>query len=255
MRPAAPRLLLLLGALSGAAVAAQQAGVGYDDTPLIPGSSYRVHDSKRVPPPVVTPGESGGPPSDATVLFDGTDLSAWEGGSWAIADGAMTVNGTGSLRTKASFGDCQLHLEWATPAEVVSESQGRGNSGVILQGRYEVQVLDSFDNVTYADGQAAALYGQYPPLKNACRPPGEWQTYDIVFEAPEFDGETCTSPAYVTVIHNGVLVHHRQPMTGPVAHRSVAKYAPHGPVPLTLQDHGNPVRYRNVWIRELGERD
>jgi hypothetical protein len=252
-RPTALLSGLLL--LAGGAVGARHQGVGYDDTPQLPGQRYRVHDSRRVPPPVVTPGEAGAPPSDAIVLFDGEDLSEWEGGPWRLVDGAMVVNGTGSIRTRRSFGDCQLHLEWAAPAEVVSESQGRGNSGVILQGRYEVQVLDSHENVTYADGQAAALYGQYPPLRNASRPPGEWQTYDILFEAPEFEGDRCVSPARVTVLHNGVAVHHAQPLIGAVAHRAVGTYAPHGPAPLVLQDHGNPVRYRNVWIRELGEYD
>jgi 3-keto-disaccharide hydrolase len=245
-----PALLTVLG---GSALWMQ--GVGYDDTPMLPDSQWRVHDSKRVPPPVVTPGVNGAAPSDATQLFGGGDLSAWSGGPWKLEGDFMEVNGSGQISTKQSFGDCQLHVEWASPSEVVSESQGRGNSGIFLMGRYEVQVLDSYDNVTYADGQAGSLYGQTPPLFNACRKPGEWQSYDIVFEAPEFEGDKLVEPAYVTLIHNGVLVHHRKAYIGGTTHKAVAKYSPHGPAPIRLQDHGNPVRYRNIWIRPLGEYD
>lgn len=234
---------------------------GQQETPFLPGGQWRVHDMQRPRPRVVSvPDASTTPrpaPSDAIVLFDGTDLSAWQGGKgpagWTVADGAMTVNGTGDIRTAANFGDCQLHLEFATPAEVNGKGQGRGNSGVFFLDRYEVQVLDSFDNDTYADGQCAALYGQHPPEVNACRPPGQWQTYDIVFEAPRFaDDGSPKSPAYVTVLHNGILVHHRRELLGPTAHRSLPRYTAH-PVtgPLRLQDHGNPVRFRNIWIRPL----
>ena len=167
----------------------------------------------------------------------------------------MEVNGSGSMQTKQEFGDCQLHLEWASPGKAESNSQGRGNSGVFLMGRYEVQILDSFENESYADGQAAALYGQFPPLVNASRGPGEWQSYDIVFEAPRFDGEELASPARVTVFHNGIVVHHGQAMIGATTHRAVAQYSPHGPGPIQLQDHGNPVRFRNVWVRPLGAYD
>jgi hypothetical protein len=230
--------------------------VGYSDTPYLPGNKWRVHDIARPAPPVVTPGVGTAPPSDATVLFDGKDLSKWKSGDkdagWKVADGAMEVNGTGTIETRDSFGDLQLHLEWASPAKVESESQGRGNSGVFLMGRYEVQVLDSFDNRTYSDGQAAALYGQRPPDVNASRKPGEWQSYDIFFRAPRFDGDKLASPGIITVMHNGVCVHHAEALLGATAHRAVAKYEPHPPTgPIALQDHGNPVRYRNIWVRAL----
>lgn len=235
--------------------------VGYTDTPFLPGNEWRVHDANRPRPPVVTPGPvpvaPAPAPSDATVLFSGTDLSAWSTGDgkpagWKVENGFMEVDGSGSIRSRAEFGDCQLHLEFATPAKVEGESQGRGNSGVFLMGRYEVQILDSFENPTYADGQCAALYGQTPPLANACRKPGEWQTYDIVFRAPRFDGEKLASPGIVTVFHNGVCVHAAVPLLGGTAHRAVAEYRPHPPKgPIELQDHGNPMRFRNVWVRAL----
>jgi hypothetical protein len=251
------------------------APVGYDDTPFIPGSQYRVHDIARPHPPIVTPGTEstperpGRPPSDAVVLFDGTDLSQWQaavkvdgewateqaGGSppWKVEDGYMVaVPKSGNIRTKAEFGDCQLHLEWAAPAEVVGDSQGRGNSGVFLMGRYEIQVLDCYDNPTYADGTTAAVYGQYPPLVNACRRPGEWQTYDIVWLAPHFDGDRLVSPAHVTVFFNGVLVQYHREVMGGTTHKKVGPYTPHPPQgPLMLQDHSNPVRFRNIWYRPL----
>jgi hypothetical protein len=252
--------LSLLGAAAGllglAALAAATArslqGVGYDDTPVLPGQPWRVHDAARPNPPVVAPGRDGAPPSDAIVLFDGTDAAAWSGGPWDVRDGALVVNGKGTIETKEHFGDLQLHLEWAAPADVQSESQGRGNSGVFLMGRYEVQVLDSFDNTTYADGQAAAMYGQHPPAVNACREPGAWQTYDLVFEAPRFDGDALVAAARLTLFHNGVLVHHARPFLGATAHKQVATYAAHpAEGPIALQDHGNPVRFRNVWVRRL----
>ncbi len=190
--------------------------VGYDDTPMIPGMAYRVHDSQRPQPRVIQPGTGstpdapGQPPSDAIVLFDGTDLSGWtavKGGpaTWKVENGFMEVApGTGDIQTAQEFGDCQLHLEWAAPSVVKGDSQGRGNSGVFLMGRYEIQVLDCYDNPTYADGTTGALYGQYPPLVNACRKPGEWQTYDILWSAPRFEGEEIKHPAVVTVLLNGV---------------------------------------------------
>ena len=238
--------------------------IGYDDTPMLPDSKWRVHDGTRPQPKIVTPGTAstqdkpGRPPSDAIVLFDGKDTSKWvgrDGGpiQWKVENGAMEVTRTGDIRTKEHFGDCQLHIEWAAPAEVKGESQGRGNSGVFLMGRYEIQVLDGYDNITYADGITAAIYGQYPPLVNACRKPGEWQTYDIFFVAARFEGEKLISPAYLTVIHNGVLVHHHRAAMGPTGHRNLPAYKeplpPKGP--LSLQDHGDPVRYRNIWIRPL----
>ncbi|MCC6407380.1 MAG: DUF1080 domain-containing protein [Planctomycetes bacterium] len=235
---------------------AQDHPVGYKDTPYLPDGKWRVHDSDRPAPSVVTPGVGTAPPSDAIVLFDGKSLAAWKAGdkdaAWTLVDGAMEVNGTGSIETRESFGDLQLHLEWASPAKVESESQGRGNSGVFLMGRYEIQVLDSFENRTYSDGQAAALYGQKPPMVNACRKPGEWQSYDIFFKAPRFEGEKLVSPGVVTVVHNGVVVQNAEPFLGATQHRAVATYAPHAATgPIGLQDHGNPVRYRNVWVRKL----
>lgn len=232
---------------------------GYRDTPRLP-DGFRVHDAERPRPAVVTPAPAGAPvpaPSDAVVLFDGTNLDAFRSGDaaakWEVRDGAMIVNGTGDIETKATFGDCQLHVEWASPSEVKGDSQGRGNSGVFLFGRYEIQVLDSYENPSYADGQAAALYGQKPPLVNACRKPGEWQTYDILFRAPRFAADgTVTAPARVTVLHNGVLVQADEAMLGATGHRALAKYEAHGDRGhIRLQDHGNPVRFRNLWIRPL----
>lgn len=230
--------------------------IGYKDTPLLPDGKWHVHDPDRPTPAVVTPGTGGAPPSDALVLFDGKSLAAWKSGdkdaAWKLVDGAMEVNGTGTIETRESFGDIQLHLEWRAPEKPESESQGRGNSGVFLMGMYEIQVLDSFENRTYADGQAAALYGQRPPLVNACRKPGEWQSYDIFFKAPRFDGQKLASPAVVTVVQNGVLVQNAEAFLGATRHREVATYSAHAPTgPLALQDHGNPVRYRNIWVRRL----
>ena len=243
------------------ATSASTSPVGYTDTPRLP-DGYHVHDPGRQPPPVVdalrdTADLLVASPPGATVLFDGRDLSAWqaEDGSpaaWTLVDGAAEINGTGSIQTRASFGDCEVHIEWRTPAVVKGESQARGNSGVFLMGRYEVQVLDSFENRTYADGQAAALYGQRAPRVNASRPPGQWQSYDIRFRAPRFAGEALVAPARVTVRHNGVLVHDDVAFLGATVHRELAHYAPHEPQgPVMLQDHGDPVRYRNIWIRSL----
>ena len=204
-------------------------------------------------PKRVDPGQVGGPPSDAIVLFDGKDMSAWDGADkWIVADGVATVN-KGTVRTKQAFGDCQLHVEWASPEEVKGNGQGRGNSGVYLMGRYEVQVLDSHDNQTYFDGQCASIYKQHPPLVNACRKPGEWQTYDIIFKAPRFNEDgTVKSPAYVTVLHNGVLVQNHFELEGATAWDSAPAYSKHADKDkITLQDHGNPVKFRNIWIREL----
>jgi hypothetical protein len=232
---------------------------------MLPGGKWHVHDGDRPAPSVITPGTSstqetaGVPPSDAVVLFDGKDLSHWRSQSgrpapWKVEDGAIVIApGTDEIVTKDEFGDCQLHLEFATPVPPRGHDQGRGNSGVMLFGRYEIQVLDSYQNRTYPDGQAAAIYGQYPPLVNASRPPGQWQTYDIIFEAPRFrDDRSLESPAYITLLHNGVLVHNHTPLIGAMAYREVGKYTPHGPKgPILLQDHGDPIRFRNIWVREL----
>ena len=226
---------------------------------------WKIHDMDRPLPPVITPGTAstpdapGKPPSDALVLFDGTNLNQWlsEDGTpakWKVEQGYFeVVPKTGSIRTKNAFGDCQLHVEFAEPLPAVGESQERGNSGVFLMNTYEIQVLDSYGNKTYADGQAAAVYGQYPPLVNAARPPGQWQSYDIVFHGPRFDAQgKLLRPARVTVFHNGVLVQDNVELTGPTAHRARPPYRP-GPDkgPVGLQDHGTLVRYRNIWIREL----
>jgi hypothetical protein len=239
-----------------------QRSLGYQDTPIIPGSKYHVHDGERPQPPVVTPPTASSPPSDAIVLFDGRDLSGWEsvrGGpaGWKVEGGAMeVVRGTGDIQTTQLLGDCQLHLEWAAPAEVRGDGQGRGNSGVFLMGRYEIQVLDCYDNPTYPDGTTGAVYGQYPPLANACRAPGEWQTYDIIWEGPRFEGERLARPAFVTVLLNGVVLHHSVELQGPTQHKQLAAYAAHpAEGPLRLQDHGDPVRFRNIWARPLRSYD
>ena len=222
---------------------------------------WAIHDETRPMPPVVNPGPAGPPapvPSDAVVLFDGNDLSGWthakgQPAKWAVRDGYMeTVKGTGGIQTTKTFGSCQLHVEWATPVPAVGASQNRGNSGVFLMNMYEVQVLDSYESKTYADGMAAAIYGQFPPLVNASRKPGEWQTYDIVFHAPRFGEGVMTVPARMTVFHNGILVHDNDVLTGPTAHKARPPYKAHADrLPISLQDHDHPVRFRNIWIREL----
>ncbi len=239
--------------------------LGYTDTPLIPGSTYRVHDGERPQPRVVTPGtfstqsKPGLPPSDAVMLFDGTSLDNWvsnRDGSpakWRLGKGWMQVKRkTGDIRSKTEFGSCQLHVEFREPTKIKGEGQGRGNSGVFLMGCYEIQVLDCYQNPTYPDGTTGGIYGQFPPLVNACRKPGEWQTYDIIWEAPVFEGDKLVTPAFVTVIQNGLILHHRKELQGPTQHRKTASYTPHAAVgPLVLQDHGDLVRFRNIWYREL----
>jgi hypothetical protein len=210
-------------------------------------------------PQKITPGAAPGEaPSDAVVLFGGKDLSEWttlQGAApkWEVKDGAFTVaKGAGDIKTKKQFGDFQLHIEWRAPAEVVGEGQGRGNSGIFLHDRYELQVLDSYESVTYSNGQAGSIYKQSVPLVNACRKPGEWQTYDVLYTAPRF-GESgrVIVPAYVTVLHNGVVIQSHTQINGPTEYKGQPVYVPHGKAGLTLQDHGNPVSYRNIWIREL----
>jgi hypothetical protein len=229
---------------------------------------HETDPTKQPPPAIVTPGtcstqdQSGSAPSDAVVLFDGKDLKNWTSTSegkptkWVVKDGAMMPTpGSGMIRSKQKFGSCQLHVEWATPAEVKGSDQGRGNSGVFLMGVYEVQVLDSYQNTTYPDGQAGALYGRKVPLVNACRKPGEWQTYDIIFHRPVFDGDKVVKRATFTVLHNGVLIQDHYELTGGTNWKgphAVTPYTPHGDKgPIELQDHGNPVLFRNIWIREL----
>lgn len=204
-------------------------------------------------PPVVTPGENNtSPPSDAIVLFDGKDMSAFNGGDkWEIKDGYAVVRG-GGVTTKQAFGDCQLHVEFASPDEVKGSGQGRGNSGIYLMGRYEVQILDSYENKTYFDGQCGSVYKQQPPTVNACRKPGEWQTMDIIFTAPKFDDEgKVIKPAYVTVLHNGVVIHNHFELQGSTSYVEAPRYSKHpDKLPIHIQDHGNPVKFRNIWIRE-----
>jgi hypothetical protein len=228
-------------------------------------TKWKIHDPARPVPPVIdsgTPSTQDSPgraPSDAVVLFDGKDLSKWadkDGGAakWKVENGYFeVVPKTGYLHTREAFGDCQLHVEFSEPNPPKGVDQDRGNSGVFLHGLYEIQVLDSFQSKTYADGQAAAVYGQYPPLVNASRPPGQWQTYDIIFHGPRFDAAgKLLRPARETVFHNGVLVQDNVELSGPTAHGERPPYKPTPEkLPLALQDHNHPVRYRNIWIREL----
>lgn len=248
----------------GSDAAAQTAAATAETAAVSDLDKWEIHDMSRPKPAVIDPGtastqeEPGKPPSDATVLFDGKDLSAWSGAgpdgaaTWTVENGYASVGG-GGISTKEAFGDCQLHIEWSAPEDGEGEGQGRSNSGVYLMGMYEVQVLDSYNNETYADGQAAALYGQYPPLVNAMRPPGQWNVYDIIFHRPRFDADgKVLQPARVTVLHNGVLVQDNSELTGPSGHHQRPPYTAHpDKLPISLQDHGQPVRYRNIWIRSL----
>jgi 3-keto-disaccharide hydrolase len=259
-------LLVACAIATAPRLAAQPPGqLGYDDTPMQPNGRWHIHDGKRPQPTVVAPAvrnlDPVPPPPDATVLIGARDdLSGWEmmdgsAATWTIKNGIVET-GKGVMRTKSEFTDVQLHVEFATPSIVKGDGQGRGNSGVFLLGKFEIQVLDSYYNPTYPDGQAAAMYGQYPPLVNASRPPGEWQTYDIVFAAPRFVQGRLDKPAVVTVVHNGIVVHNATPFWGPTAHRRIDPYTPDtAKGPLALQDHGNPVRYRDVWIRPLSDYD
>jgi len=239
---------------------------------------WEVHDMNRpeakviVPGTASTPEKAGTAPSDAVVLFDGKDLSAWvvkikdkktgkeeiKPAPWKVENGYMEVAPkSGSIQTKKEFGSCQLHVEWASPNPPSGEGQSRGNSGVYLMGCYELQILDSYGNRTYADGQAGSIYGQNPPQVNPCLKPGEWQTYDLIFHRPRFDAKgKCVKPATITVFYNGVLVQDNHTIWGAVAHKKVAVYRPHpDKAPLSLQDHSYPVRFRNIWIREIPDGD
>jgi len=228
--------------------------VGYKDTPILPWCGYHTHDPDRPAPPKVTPGRPTSPtaPSDAVVLFDGKDLSKWQPSDWKIENREL-IAVTGELATKQSFGDCQLHIEWQTPNPPQGDDWNHGNNGVMLMGLFEIQVFDTYTTPLYPDGQAASVYGQTPPMVNVCRKPGQWQSYDIIFFAPVFKGDKLEKPAYVTVLHNGVLVHHNQQIYGPTGHRILAKYDKPIPakLPFSLSAHNNPVRFRNIWIRPL----
>jgi len=224
------------------------------EAPLTPGGKWRAHDLSRPQPVVVTPQAAGQPPSDALVLFDGTDFARWrlassknnpsptsEAPKWKIEKGYMKIGPqSGAIITTNKFADCQIHIEWAAPAEVKGDSQGRGNSGFFIVGHPEIQVLDSYNNPTYADGSAAGIYGVYPPLVNASRKPGEWQSYDIIYIAPKLANGQVIKSALYTIFHNGVLVHHAVEVPGDAVE-----------CPIYLQDHKNPVRYRNIWVRKL----
>jgi hypothetical protein len=237
----------------------QQTPPKVDPTKMVPGMVEIWDPEVTIIKPGATDREA---PSDAIVLFDGTDINKeWEDTKgnptkWVVKDGAMiSVRGAGLIQTKRKFSNIQLHIEWKTPSEVTGESQGRGNSGVFLQGRYEVQVLDSYNNRTYRHGQAGSIYKQFPPMVNASRGPGEWQTYDIIFTAPTFNKDSITyfTPPRVTVIHNGVLVQNNVSLMGPTDYVNIpqAYIRFHGPASIQLQDHGNPVAFRNIWVREL----
>jgi hypothetical protein len=225
-------------------------------------SKWLVSDRRRPLPAEVTPAANlGAPPSDAIVLFDGKDLSRWrktggnEPAAWKVENGYMEMNSSGNISTKETFLDCQVHIEWRTPAPPKGDDQARGNSGIFLLDHFELQVLDSYKNKTYADGTAASIYAQHPPLVNASRVPGEWQAYDIVWRAPRFKDGKVAEPARITVIHNGILVQHNAEVYGKVTYRGLANYdgVPPGPSPLGIQDHGDkqPMRFRNIWIRRL----
>jgi hypothetical protein len=260
-----PRLVII-----GLAVVATStlASLAVETGNAVPGSlspRWFQHDVRRPKPLVVEPAEElipSKPPRDAIILFDGTNLDAWksrEGGpaKWKVVDGTLeTIPGSGIIETKRSFGDIQLHVEWATPKPAVGKGQDRGNSGIFLMGQFEIQVLDSYNAETYADGQAGAIYGQYPPLFNASRPPGEWQSYDIAFRRPRFDSSgKLLEPARITVLQNGILIQNNEEPFGPTSWLKWLPYTDRGDRgPIALQDHDHPVHFRNIWLREMPER-
>lgn len=265
-RAAFPAIILcamFFGASFLPACRAEDDGLGYNFTPLLPNSKWRVHDRNRPQPPKVVPGNNpGAPPSDAVVLFDGRDFSQWENARAPngpktidpkiIEDGAFDILKAGWMQTKRHFGDCQLHIEWAAPEKPDGSNLDWGNSGIFLLGQFELQVLESHDNTIYADGMAGAVYGQTPPRANAARKPGQWQTFDAIFTAPRFEGEKLLSPAYVTLIWNGVAVHNHTEIMGATRHLTFPNYrAFESAGPLVLQPHGSAVRFRNIWIRPL----
>jgi hypothetical protein len=257
--------ILLLGPAQSAQ---HESGMGYEDTPMLPGGKWHVHDAKRPQPAKVTAGtystqdRAGLPPSDAEVLFDGKDLSKWRSAkgdpaAWMVRDGYMEVAPkTGDIYTREEFGDIQLHVEWRTPAPLKPGNVWQGNSGVFLFGVFELQVFESSRNLIYADGEAGAMYGQYPPLVNPCRDPGEWQVYDIIFNPARFKDGKLETPAYITVFQNGVVIHNHTALMGETGHRIFPRYTDRGPTgPVRLQDHGDLVRYRNIWVRPLKDYD
>lgn len=227
---------------------------GYRDTPRLPWCDYLVHDPDRPAPRRVDPGPAPAaatPPSDAVVLFDGKDIDQWQATQWQLIDGCIETKG-GNLTSRESFGDCQIHLEWMVPVSFEGPWYDRGNNGVLLMGLYEIQIFDSWNEKIYPDGQAAAIYGQTPPLVNACRRPGEWQSYDILFTAPVFADGKLAQPARVTMFHNGVLVHLNEAIHGEVVHRILPEYKQQiSQGPLVFGGHGCPVRFRDIWVRRL----
>ncbi len=227
--------------------------VFYCFSPVASAEEY-LNGIKWQKPPVITPGETNSqPPSDAVVLFNGKDLSNWKNGeNWTVKDGVIFA-GKGPITCEEQFGDCQLHIEWSAPSEVKGNGQGRGNSGVFLMGIYEIQVLDSYENETYYDGQAGAIYKQTPPMVNAMRKPGEWNAYDIIWTAPRFnDDGSLKSPAYITALHNGLLILNHFELLGDTPFNRPPEYKKHSEQgPISLQDHGNPVRFRNIWARPI----
>ncbi|MEO0796090.1 MAG: DUF1080 domain-containing protein [Verrucomicrobiota bacterium] len=227
-----------------------------EETPIIPGSIYRVHQGdrpqpKRVIPPAFEAGEVVPPPSDAIVLFDGGNLDQFRPNGWLLEAGVLTA-GKGGLVTKDAFGDCQFHIVWRAPNPPTGKPSRMGNSGIYFMWRYELQIFDSYSCEIYADGSAGAIYGQTPPLVNASRPPGEWQTFDVIFEAPRFEGDKLIKPAYMTVFHNGILVQDHTELFGGTTHKSIAEYSAHpNRLPLLIQGDKSPVQFKQIWIREL----
>jgi len=253
--------------LAPAQSAQQESGMGYEDTPMLPGGKWHVHDAMRPQPVKVTAGtastqeRAGLPPSDAEVLFDGKDVSKWRnaGGApahWTVRDGYLEVAPkAGDIYTREQFGDIQLHVEWRTPAPLKPGNVWQGNSGVFLFGVYELQVFESSRNLIYADGQAGAIYGQYPPLVNPSRDPGQWQIYDIIFNPARFKDGRLETPAHITVFQNGVVIQNHTAILGETGHRIFPRYVDRGPQgPVRLQDHGDLVCYRNIWVRPLKDR-
>lgn len=228
---------------------------GHSETPMIPGSEYRVHQYDRPQPPRVVPGEyvSRPVPADATVLFDGSSLDHFKPSKWKIVDGIL-VSGPGGLSSNESYGDFQMYLEWRTPDPAISmeKPMNMGNNGLKLMGLYEIQIFDSYTCKIYADGSAGAVYGQTPPLVNVCRKPGEWQTFEIFFTVPVFEGDKLVKPGYVTVLHNGVFIHNHTEILGKTAHKKEQLYTAHAArLPFYFAGHGSPVEFRNIWIRDL----